>query len=59
LLQDTAHDGSSDDFQQGVIDQSQLPIIKAPESLSAENLIAQIRAMPSAVEVNLLTYVIF
>jgi hypothetical protein len=59
LLLDATHDGPSGDFQQDVIDQSQLLIVKAPELSSTENLTAQIRAMPSAAEVNLLTYFIF
>jgi hypothetical protein len=59
LLQDTAHVRSSGDLQQGLIDQSQLPIVEAPESSSTGNLIAQIGVMPSAVKVKALTHFIF
>jgi hypothetical protein len=51
LLQDITHDKSSGDVPQDVGDQSQLSIIEAPESSSAENSIAQTRVTSSVVEV--------
>jgi hypothetical protein len=59
LLQDIAHDRSLSDLPQDVYDQSQLLIVEVPESSSAENPSAHIRATPSAVEVNSLTHFSF
>jgi hypothetical protein len=59
LLQDIAHDRSLSDLPQDVGDQSQLPIVEDPESSSAENPYAHIRATPFAVEVNSLTHFSF
>jgi hypothetical protein len=56
LLQDISHDTSLSNLPQDVGDQSQMLIVEAPESSSAENPSAQIRATPSAVEVNSLTH---
>jgi hypothetical protein len=54
LLQDIAHDKSLTDLPQDVGDQSQLPIVEAPEL--AGNPSAQIRVTPSALEVDALTH---
>jgi hypothetical protein len=55
LLQDIAHERPLSDLPQDVDDQSQLPIVEAPESSSAENPSAHIRTTAST-KVNSLTH---